>query len=149
MCIRQYQNRIAIFSRNSIQIWIIAVDPANNTFQQTVENTGALSARSVLQYGNIDVFYLNDQGVRSLRARDSSNAPAVNDVGVAIDSFLQEFIATLSGEQISRACSAIEPEAEDIGWRWQIVFSYIRFSPVRKSAPGRITIFRTKWVTRT
>lgn len=106
---RQYQDRIAIFSRQNIQIWVIAVDPSQNTFQQSVENTGALSIRSIQQYGNIDVFYLNDSGVRSLRARDASNAPAVNDVGVAIDPFIQEWIATLTGAQIARACSVIEP----------------------------------------
>lgn len=109
VCISQYQNRIAIFSRDNIQIWLIAVDPSQSAFQQSVENTGALSNRSVLQYGNIDVFYLHSTGVRSLRARDASNAPAVSDVGVAIDTFIQEFMATLSGSQIERACSAIEP----------------------------------------
>jgi hypothetical protein len=107
--IQQYQNRIAIFSRSNVQIWILAVDPSQNTFQQSVQNTGALSNRSTTQYGNIDVFYLDTTGERSIRARDSSNAPAVNDVGVAVDSFIQDFMATLSGKQISRACSVIEP----------------------------------------
>lgn len=107
--IKQYQNRIAVFSRDNIQIWVIAVDPSQNTFQQSVENTGALSVRSILQYGNIDVFYLNDTGVRSIRARDASNAPAVNDVGVAIDPFIQQYMTTLTGAQISRACATIDP----------------------------------------
>lgn len=108
--VRQYQNRMAIFSRNTIQIWTIDVDPANNAYQQTVDNTGALSNKSILQYGNIDVFYLNDSGVRSLRARDASNSPAVNDVGVAIDSFLTEFMDTLTDSQKSRAAAVIGPE---------------------------------------
>lgn len=107
--IQQYQNRIAVFTRNNIQIWILAVDPSQNTFQQSVQNTGALSNRSISQYGNIDVFYLDTSGERSIRARDSSNAPAVNDVGVAIDPFIQAFTATLTGNQIGRACSVIEP----------------------------------------
>lgn len=107
--IKQYQNRIAVFSRDNIQIWVIAVDPSQNTFQQSIENSGALSVRSILQFGNIDVFYLNDTGVRSIRARDASNAPAVNDVGVAIDPFIQEYAATLTGAQISRACATIDP----------------------------------------
>lgn len=104
-----YQNRMAIFSSDNIQIWLIAVDPTNNAFQQNLQNTGALSARSILQYGNIDVFYLSESGIRSIKARDASNAPAVNDVGVAIDSFVQEYIAELSGSQIARACALIEP----------------------------------------
>jgi hypothetical protein len=107
--IQQYQNRIAIFSRSNVQIWILAVDPSLNTFQQSVQNTGSLSNRATSQYGNIDVFYLDTTGERSIRARDASNAPAVNDVGVAVDSFIQEYMATLSGKQISRACAVIEP----------------------------------------
>lgn len=107
--IQQYQNRIAIFTRNNIQIWILAVDPSQNTFQQSVQNTGALSNRSVIQYGNIDVFYFDTSGERSIRARDASNAPAVNDVGVSIDPFIQAYTATLTGRQIGRACSVIEP----------------------------------------
>ena len=107
--IQQYQNRIAIFTRDNIQIWILAVDPSQNTFQQSVQNTGALSSRSISPYGNIDVFYLDTSGERSIRARDSSNAPAVNDVGVAIDPFIQAYTATLTGQQIGRACSVIEP----------------------------------------
>lgn len=107
--IQQYQNRIAIFSRANIQIWILAVDASQNTFQQSVQNTGALSNRSICQYGNIDVFYLDTSGERSIRARDASNAPAVNDVGVAIDPFIQAYTDTLSGKQIDRACSVIEP----------------------------------------
>jgi hypothetical protein len=107
--LQEYQGKLAIFSRNSIRIWNMDVDPALNVFQQTVQNSGALSSRSVIPYGNIDVFYLNDSGVRSLRARDSSNSPAVNDVGVAIDPFLREYLDTLSDTQIQRAVAIIEP----------------------------------------
>lgn len=107
--VQEYQGKMAIFSRNSIRIWSMDVDPAKNAFQQTVQNSGALSSRSVIPYGNIDVFYLNDSGVRSLRARDASNSPAVNDVGVAIDPFLREYLNTLSDTQIQRAVALIEP----------------------------------------
>ncbi len=106
---QEYQGKLAIFSRNSIRIWSMDVDPLKNVFQQTVQNSGALSSRSVIPYGNIDVFYLNDSGVRSLRARDASNSPAVNDVGVAIDPFLREYLDTLSDTQIQRAVAIIEP----------------------------------------
>lgn len=107
--VQEYQGKLAIFSRNSIRIWSMDVDPIKNVFQQTVQNSGALSSRSVIPYGNIDVFYLNDSGVRSLRARDASNSPAVNDVGVAIDPFLREYLNTLSDTQIQRAVAIIEP----------------------------------------
>lgn len=109
---KQFQGRVAIFSRFNTQIWVLAVDPANNTYQQSVQNTGALSNRSLLQYGNVDTFYYSDSGVRSLRPRDASNSPAVNDIGVAIDTFIQDFTSTLNGQQINRACATIEPVDE-------------------------------------
>ncbi len=107
--IQEYQGNLAIFSRSNISIYAMDVDPALNTFRQTVQNTGTISPRSVIPYGNIDVFYLDDSGVRSLRARDSSNAPAVNDVGVAIDTFLREYAATLTEGQVQKAIGMIEP----------------------------------------
>lgn len=107
--IQQYQDRIAVYTRKNLQIWILSVTPSDNTYVQSVQNTGALSNRTIQQYGNIDVFYLDTSGVRSVRARDASNAPAVNDVGVSIDAFLQAFTSTLTGKQIGRACSVIEP----------------------------------------
>ncbi len=107
--ISEYQGRMAIFSRSNITVYKTDVDPALNIFQQSVPNTGTISPRSVIPYGNIDVFYLDDSGIRSLRARDSSNSPAVNDVGVAIDTFIRDYIATLTEEQLARAMAIIEP----------------------------------------
>jgi hypothetical protein len=107
--IGEYQGRMAIFSRSNITVYKTDVDPALNIFQQSVPNTGTLSPRSIIPYGNIDVFYLDDSGIRSLRARDSSNSPAVNDVGVSIDTFVRDYIATLTEEQLARAMAIIEP----------------------------------------
>ena len=75
--VQEYQGKLAVFSANHIRVWTIDVDPDNNKLSQTVLNTGTPAAQSVIPYGNIDVFYLSSSGVRSLRARDSSNAPAV------------------------------------------------------------------------
>lgn len=107
--IAEYQGRLAIFSRSNITIYKTDVDPALNIFQQSVPNTGTSSPRSVIPYGNIDVFYLEDSGIRSLRARDSSNSPAVNDVGVSIDTFVRDYISTLTEDQLERAMAIIEP----------------------------------------
>lgn len=106
---QEYQGDLAVFSRNNIRVWSIDVDPLNNLAKQTVSNTGTLAPRSVIPYGNIDVFYLHDSGVRSLRARDASNSPAVNDVGVAIDSFIQEYMSEIGETRSQKAVSAIEP----------------------------------------
>lgn len=117
----EYQNKMAIFSRNNIRIWNIDVDPDNNSVDRSVRNSGAISDRSIEPFGNIDLFYLNDSGVRSLRARDSSDAPSVNDVGVTIDPFIVEYMESLPEATVERAVSVIGEE----GRYWLAVGQYI------------------------
>lgn len=107
--VQEYQGKLAVFSQNHIRVWTIDVDPDNNKLDQTVPNSGTPAPQSVVPYGNIDVFYLSRSGVRSLRARDSSNAPAVNDIGVAIDEFVQEYLDDLNEERSHNSCAIIEP----------------------------------------
>ena len=129
----KYQGLMAIFARNNIQIWAINEDEDQNAYVQSLENTGTRSPRSVLSYGNNDVLYLHDSGVRSIRARDVSNTAYVTDVGTAIDSFIQQYLATLTEEQIGRAVSVMEPRDSRywlaIGQRI-FVFSYFPGSKI-------------------
>lgn len=107
-----YQNYLAIFARNAIQVYYMDPDPAENAQVQTIHNTGTRAPLSVLAFGNNDVFYLSDSGVRSLRARDSSNAAYVNDVGTAIDNSILPYMKTLTDAQIERAVATLEPETD-------------------------------------
>jgi len=106
----KYQGNLAVFSRWSTQIWFIDPDPAGNRQLQVLDNIGALSARSITAVGDIDVFFLSDTGIRSLRARDSSNAAFVNDIGTPIDPIIIKLLRGLTDEQKRRACSIVEPE---------------------------------------
>lgn len=105
-----YQGLLAIFARNSVQIWTIVEDEDSNAYSQTLSNTGTRAPRSVLSYGNNDVFYLHDSGVRSIRARDTTNTAYVTDAGTALDTFLQQYMATLSETQIAQAVAIMEPQ---------------------------------------
>lgn len=107
-----YQNFMAIFAREAIQIYFMDPDPAQNTQIQTLHNTGTRAPASALAYGSNDLFYLSDSGVRSLRARDSSNAAYVNDVGTAIDTVLLEYLATLTETKITDAVAVLEPNSD-------------------------------------
>ncbi len=107
--ISTYQGNLAVFSRRTVQIWNIDTDPANNRQGQVLSNTGALGARSVVSVGDIDVFYLSDSGIRSLRARDSSNAAVVNDVGTPIDNLILGDLAGLNDQQKGACPAIIEP----------------------------------------
>lgn len=106
----RYQTLSAVFSRSSVALYQTDVDPAQIALSDSLENTGTGSAGSVVRYGNNDTFYLDPTGIRSLRARDASNAPFVSDVGNAIDTFVQEYIETLNNDQIRTAIATIEPK---------------------------------------
>ncbi|HEY5798475.1 MAG TPA: hypothetical protein VIU82_26020 [Bosea sp. (in: a-proteobacteria)] len=107
--IAPYQNSLAIFSQSQIRTYSINTDATLNSYEQTIENTGTFAPRSVVAYGNIDVFYLDMTGIRSIQSRDVTNAPVVDDAGSAIDTFVQEWAASLSDDVVQRAVGAIEP----------------------------------------
>lgn len=105
----KYQKYLASFARRAIAIWDVQTDPDNNTEVQTIEGTGARAGRAVKGYGDLDVFYLADTGVRSLRSRDITNSASVNDVGTPIDTLVQEVMAALPSSVVDRAVAEIEP----------------------------------------
>lgn len=104
-----YQNLFGIFTRDTVQVWFMDPDPLNNAFRQLLQNTGTDAPRAVLGYGNSDLMYLSDTGIRSLRARDSSNAAFVDDIGTRIDSNVIEFLATLTDAERQAACGVVDP----------------------------------------
>lgn len=107
--VAEYQGLLAIFSQNAIRVWSIVEASGSNVFIQSVPETGTRASGSIQPFGNDDVFYLAETGVRSLKARDSSNAAFVSDVGTAIDTFIQEYLQTLTSDQIDSAKAIIEP----------------------------------------
>ena len=105
-----YQGFLAVFARRSTQIWqVVAGDPSDNLPKQILDNVGAIAARSAINFGEMDVFFLSDTGVRSLRARDSSNAAVVFDVGTAVDPLVIDQMNNLTEAQAMRACGVVEP----------------------------------------
>jgi len=103
-----YSNYLSILAERNIQIWNWDPDPEKNSQQQVLANTGAISPGAVCAIGDIDVFYVSNSGIRSLRARDASNSAMTTDIGTQIDSFVSKSIEDLGGnhENIS---SVIEP----------------------------------------
>lgn len=105
-----YQNNLAVFARWTTQIWFVDPDPVGNRQLQVLDNIGCIAPRSVVSVGDLDVFFLSDTGVRSLRARDSSNAASVSDVGTPIDPLIISALRGLTDEQKRAAVGVIEPE---------------------------------------
>lgn len=105
-----YQGKMAIFSRRAVQIWSMDADPTKNLASQTLKNIGTFAPRSVTNFGDIDVFFLSDTGVRSLRARDASNAATVSDVGTNIDTLISDDLLALPEATKNAAFGIIEPK---------------------------------------
>ncbi len=127
-----FQGNMAVFADSVIQVEFVDVDETANTLLNTVKNSGTPAHRSAVQFGNSDLFYLDDiSGIRSLRARDSSNAPSVDDVGSAIDPHVLTYLATLTTAQVADAVGMIADE----GRYWLAVGSRIyvfSFFPANK-----------------
>jgi len=104
-----YQGNAAIFSRDSVRIYALSADATENTIVDTLEQTGTMAMRSITPYGNLDVYYLDESGIRSIRSRDGYDAAYVSDVGSAIDGFVQDWMADVDEDTLSRAVAAIDP----------------------------------------
>lgn len=105
----RYDEYTAVFARRVIQTWYLDPDPGLSRQAQVLNNTGAIAGRSITQFGDGDVFYLDRSGIRSLRARDSSNSAATTDIGSPIDPDVVDRILTLGDAEAARAIGVIEP----------------------------------------
>lgn len=104
-----YQGRLAFFSRFTTQIYIIDADPAKWQQQQILQNIGTLAPFSVQNLGDLDVMFLSDTGIRSLRARDLTLNAFVNDLGSPIDQLVLANIAANGTTLSSEAQSVVDP----------------------------------------
>ena len=95
MALEVYYDKLAIFSHTAVQLWIMDPDFTKNQYVQTLRQAGTTAWRSVLQYGSGDVMYLSHSGIRSLRARNSSLAAAVSDIGSPLDPLLQDLFRAM------------------------------------------------------
>lgn len=109
VALARYQNSVAVFAETVTLIWYVDPDPALNKLSQVLNNTGTGSPKSVTQFGDQDLFYLDESGLRSLRARDASNAAATNDIGVPVDTLIVEVLSGMSADQRQNVIGLIEP----------------------------------------
>lgn len=104
-----YQGGLAVFSDDCIFIWKDAADPDAYVNIQIIPNLGTQAKLSAVASGESDVYFLHETGIRSLRARDSSNQVLVSDIGSAVDLLIQNKIRTATEEELANACGVIEP----------------------------------------
>lgn len=104
-----YQNSVAIFTERNCQLWFLDPDPNKNAQQQVLDNTGSIAPNTVISVGSVDVFYLSYNGVRSLKARENTDAAYANDIGSPIDETVVKHIGTLTEDERYKSKGIIEP----------------------------------------
>lgn len=104
-----YSEYVVAFSRRATVVFYLDPDPNLNRRAQVLNNTGAFGPRCIVEFGDQDIFYLDPSGIRSLRARDSSNSAATTDIGSPIDALVLDQIDSLPLDTIQRAVGIIEP----------------------------------------
>jgi hypothetical protein len=135
MALAKYQSYIAAFAYSTILIWFTDPDPKLNKQSQVLRNTGTRSPHSVCQYGDNDIYYLDESGIRSVRARDSSNSASTADIGVLIDPLVIAKLQTMTFGQRLKVFGLIEP-AEGRFWltMGDLIFVFSYFSGAKVSA---------------
>lgn len=105
-----YINNGAIFSRRNCRIYTLSTDATTFALAQTIDGTGTLSSRSICSFGAIDLFFLDETGIRSLKARDALNDAFVNDIGVPIDTVVRAQLDITPYSVVQRAVATNEPK---------------------------------------
>lgn len=113
--IANYQGFIANIAKGAIIIWYDDPDPDLIAKRQVLDNTGTVSPRSVTEFGDADVFYLALSGLRSIKARDSSNNATTSDLGSPIDKLLKAKLAEMTADEREGVIGLINP-VDDRFW---------------------------------
>jgi len=107
-----YGGDLAVFATRHIFVWNIDVLPEGDFKKQTIHGTGTFAPHSVTPWGQTDVMYLDISGIRSLRARDSSEQAYSADIGTMIDDLVRAKIATLTdAEKRYQVWGIVEPRS--------------------------------------
>lgn len=131
----RYQDLMSVFARRTTQIWFLDPDPAQNVQRQVLDNVGTISPKTVVSFGQLDLFFLSDTGVRSLRARDSSNQASISDIGTPIDDILVDYMDDLPEQTIQRATAVMDPrDGRYVLSLGQRTFAFSYYPSVRISA---------------
>jgi len=106
-----YQGMLAFFMRFTTLIYAPNANIDNWSLFQTLPNIGTFAPNSVQALGGLDVLFLSDTGIRSLRSRETTLNAYVTDIGSPIDSLIQASLATNTSAQNATACGIVEPSA--------------------------------------
>lgn len=112
--IAKYDSSTALFSPNTISLWQFGEAPEDSQPLQQFFGLGAYSAYSTISYGDGDVVFIHESGIRSLRARDSTRAPGRSDLGAPVDGLVVPLYTPLDLRARALTAAVIEPQTGDL-----------------------------------
>lgn len=118
-----YQDKLAVFTDQSIQLWTIDPDPTAMALDRVIDGVGTRHHKSIVSL-NGDLMFQSETGVRSLTTLSNALFPTDVDVGLPIRDL------TVSPLQLTRfAAGSTEPSVLALG--------AVPFGQYWVSAPGR------------
>lgn len=107
-----YQGKIAVFGRTGIPIWQTSADPAAYRREQTLRVEGTFAGQSVQPLGELEIFYLHDSGIRSIRSRETTLSAFPDDIGSPLDVTIVAALQGATEAEREAACSVVNPESK-------------------------------------
>ena len=89
-------NRLCVFHEDAIQIWAVDPDPARNELEEQLAGIGTRHYQSITSASK-DLYFLSENGVRSIGGQSMYRNMKGSDVGSPIDKIVREFIKTDDG----------------------------------------------------
>lgn len=133
--IAPYRNGLAFFSRDAVMIWTLDPDPARDRREKTLTHTGCIAPQSVQDLADREVFFLAENGVKSLRRNLETDKPEADlDVGHPVNLLINQH--DLADRQ--QAKSIIDP-ASGHYWLWidQVIYVFASSNNPRIAAWSR------------
>lgn len=91
--LNQYRKNLAVMSASGFQNWQVDPDPAQIELLDTMEGIGSVYHLAAQPVSN-DLFYLSNQGVRTIGLSASANNLNAGDVGMPIDPLIETAMKT-------------------------------------------------------
>lgn len=109
LAIGPYQGKLIPVGKESSQVWSVAAAVESYNNDQVLDNTGTIAKLSAQAWGELDFYFLDETGVRSFRARETSLNAVLNDIGSPLDIAIQTKLASCSVTQKAAACGIVDP----------------------------------------
>jgi len=123
--------RLYAFGQATIQSWNTDADPSKWTLQQVIDNAGTPFGGSIQSVGEIDIYYVDRTGARSIQTKELTGDAFVGDIGTPVDSLVSAAVLSVT-DTPEEVCSAIMPGSKNyLVWIPSSFYNFAKF-PISK-----------------